>query len=312
MALGGLWIPLAACSLGQGPKDPEEPKQAGSQWTQMAIDIQNLKQSLTALLGALQSLEKDVKLRDLRHDDKIQELQLAVNELLSKMGKVDPTTSKPEPVPGPSAPPSAVTDPVRLLAATGARMRAATLSPSDVEEVRASIRPILPQALEYLMNELKGAVKSLTDADARFVGNFKAVLIGLPFSELVRPFESALREDLLRMVICDTIGLTGHPDLGKLLRPYINTPDENFRAQVGEALVRCKDEGGVPLLLILLRSATLEFRTIALAALRKIAPSNTAFGYDSYLPPDSETNKDAIKKWDAWYDASKGRIFVPR
>ena len=95
-------------------------------------------------------------------------------------------------------------------------------------------------------------------------------------------------------------------ELSKILEEYIGDADEDFRLNVGDALVSSRNSSGIPLLLQCLRSEQNATRTIAISALKKVNRGDD-MGYKPQLTP--EANAAGIKAWDEWSDKFAKTLF---
>jgi len=169
------------------------------------------------------------------------------------------------------------------------------------DEAAAKLKPWAQHAAPILITELRG---SLTRFD--YAKQLESILGTFPPAELKVPLQGALRQRGIREAAARVIGTTGNRDLSKLLEEYLADGDPDFRLTVGEALVRCRNGAGIPLLLFSLKSDQGSTRTIAISALKKINRGED-LGYRPQLSP--EANAQAIKSWDDWSDKFAKTLF---
>jgi len=169
------------------------------------------------------------------------------------------------------------------------------------DEAAARLKPWAQHAAPILITELRG---SLTRFE--YAKQLESILAKFPPAELKVPLQGALRQRGVREAAARVIGATGDRELSKLLEEYLTEGDEDFRLAVGDALVRCRNGAGIPLLLFSLKSDQSATRTIAISALKKINRGED-LGYRPQLSP--EANAAAIKAWDEWSDKFAKTLF---
>lgn len=169
------------------------------------------------------------------------------------------------------------------------------------DEAATRLKPWAHNATPILVTELRG---SLTRFE--YAKQLETILGRFPPAELKVPLQGGLRQRGIREAATRVIGATGDKDLSKLLEEYLAEGDEDFRLAVGEALVRCRNGTGIPLLLFSLKSDQSATRTIAISALKKINRGED-LGYKPQLTP--EANAAAIKAWDEWSDKFAKTLF---
>lgn len=302
VGLGG----MVGCGLSKPEENLKEPPRAGDAMTAVYNEIERLKQFDMTLMKVFQDMDRNLKSRIESLEEQVRDLQEAVNILMGELkamkGETSPTEPRPNPQPDVKPPPK---DPAAILAEVARQMRAIKLDREGVDQVRTQLRAVGENAVPYFLTELRQ-----TPSHENLVPNFVEVMAGFPPQELESHFASALQEGRLRGTIAETIGRSGSPQLGRLLKEYINTPDEFFRAQVAEALARCKQEDGIVLLLIMLSHSEFAYRQIAISTLGSIVGKR--FGFDPGLGPDSPSNKAAIEEFKAWYKAREGKVFADK
>src|SRR4029453_14882634 len=102
------------------------------------------------------------------------------------------------------------------------------------------------------------------------------------------------------------IGQAKDRELSKILEEYIGDSDEDFRLNVGDALVSSRKPSGIPLLLQCLKSEQNATRTIAISALKKVNRGDD-MGYRPQL--SVEANAVAIKSWEDWSEKYAKTLF---
>ncbi len=169
------------------------------------------------------------------------------------------------------------------------------------DEAAARLKPWAQHAAPILITELRG---SLTRFE--YAKQLESILAKFPPAELKVPLQGALRQRGVREAAARVIGTIGDKELAKLLEEYLAEGDEDFRLSVGDALVRCRNGSGIPLLLFSLKSEQSSTRTIAISALKKINRGED-LGYKPQL--SAEANAGAIKAWDEWSDKFAKTLF---
>jgi outer membrane murein-binding lipoprotein Lpp len=169
------------------------------------------------------------------------------------------------------------------------------------DEAAARLKPYAQHAAPRLIAELRDAV-----AKYEYARQLEQILGKLPPAELRVPLIDALKRRATREASARVVGATRDRELSKILEDYIGELDEDFRLNVGDALVGCRNSAGIPLLLQCLRSDSGATRTIAIAALKKVNRGED-LGYRPQL--SSEANAGAIKAWDEWSDKFAKTLF---
>jgi hypothetical protein len=169
------------------------------------------------------------------------------------------------------------------------------------EDAVPLLLPYADQAAPLALDELVAAV---TNFD--YAKQLETILSKLPSDSVKVPLQAALKQRGLRESAARIIGQTKAPDLGKLLEEHGESNDEDFKLLVGESLVLCKNAKGLPILIISLRSGEVTNRTIAIAALKKLA-QHQDFGYRPAAT--HEQNATAVKSWEEWYEKGGKTIF---
>ena len=75
---------------------------------------------------------------------------------------------------------------------------------------------------------------------------------------------------------------------------------------VGESLVLCRNGKGIPILIVSLRSGEMTTRTIAIAALKRLARGQD-FGYRPQAT--HEANATALQSWTEWFEKGGKTVF---
>jgi outer membrane murein-binding lipoprotein Lpp len=169
------------------------------------------------------------------------------------------------------------------------------------EEAITRLKPFAQHAAPRLLTELR---ESMTRYD--YAKQLEFVLGKMPPAELKVPLQGALKRPGLREAAARIVGATGDKELSKILEDYLAEGDEDFKLNIGDALVRCRNASGIPLLLQCLRSEQSTTRTIAIAALKKLNRGED-LGYKAQL--GVESNAPAIKAWDEWSDKFAKTLF---
>src|SRR5436190_933293 len=170
-----------------------------------------------------------------------------------------------------------------------------------IEDAVGRLKPFAQHAAPRLLTELR---ESLTRVD--YAKQLEIVLGKLPPGELKVPLQGALKRPGLREAAARIVGTTGDKELSKILEDYLAEGDEDFKLNVGDSLVRCRNGSGIPLLLQCLRSDQGTTRTIAISALKKLNRGED-LGYRSQ--GSVESNAAAIKAWDEWSDKFAKTLF---
>ncbi len=169
------------------------------------------------------------------------------------------------------------------------------------DEAVTRLKPWAQHAAPRIVTELRG---SLTRFD--YTKQLTSILAKFPPAELKVPLTGALKDRTTRDSAAWVVGATGDKELSKILEEYLAEGDEDFRLSVGDALVRCRNGSGIPLLLGCLKSDQGSNRTIAIAALKRINRGED-LGYKAQLSP--EANAAAIKSWEEWSDKFAKTVF---
>ena len=169
------------------------------------------------------------------------------------------------------------------------------------DEAITRLKPFAQHAAPRMITELRESV-----ARYEYAKQLEVVLGKFPPAELKVPLQGALRHRSTRESAARIVGDTGDKELSKILEEYLAESDEDFRLNIGDALVRCRNGSGIPLLLLSLKSEQATTRTIAISALKKINRGED-LGYRAQL--SAEANAGAIKAWDEWSDKFAKTLF---
>lgn len=169
------------------------------------------------------------------------------------------------------------------------------------EEAATRLKPFAQHAAPRLITEMQSSITQF-----EYTKQLEAILGKFPPAELKVPLQDALRRPAVRESAARIVGATGDRDLSKILEDHLGETDEDFRLNIGDALVRCRNGSGIPLLLQSLKSDQGTTRTIAISALKKINRGED-LGYRPQLAP--EANAAAIKAWDEWSDKFAKTLF---
>ena len=169
------------------------------------------------------------------------------------------------------------------------------------DEAVAKLKPYAQHAAPRLITELHESI-----ARFDYTKQLEAVLAKFPPAELKVPLASALKRRATREAAARIVGQAKDKELSKILEEYIGDADEDFRLNVGDALVSSRNSSGIPLLLACLKSDQNATRTIAIAALKKVNRGDD-MGYKPQL--SVEANAAAIKTWEDWSEKYAKTLF---
>jgi outer membrane murein-binding lipoprotein Lpp len=169
------------------------------------------------------------------------------------------------------------------------------------DEAVTRLKPFAQHAAPRLITELQESI-----ARFDYAKQLEQVLAKFPPAELKVPLQGALKRRITRESAARVIGAAGDKELSKVLEEYLGEGDEDFRLNIGDALVKCRNNSGIPLLLQCLRSDQGATRTISISALKKINRGED-LGYRPQL--SVEANGAAIKSWDEWSDKFAKTLF---
>jgi hypothetical protein len=169
------------------------------------------------------------------------------------------------------------------------------------DEAATRLKPWAQHAAPQLITELRNSF-----AKFDYAKQLEYILAKFPPMELKAPMSGALKQRGVREAAARVIGAVGDKELSHLLEEYVGEADEDFRLAVGDALVRCRNGAGIPLLLASLKSEQSATRTIAISTLKKINRGDD-MGYKPQLAP--EANAAGIKAWDDWSEKFAKTLF---
>jgi outer membrane murein-binding lipoprotein Lpp len=169
------------------------------------------------------------------------------------------------------------------------------------EEAAVRLKPWAQHAAPRIVTELRDSI-----ARYDYTKQLESILAKFPPTELKVPLMGALRQRATREAAARVVGATADRELSRILEEYLAEGDEDFRLNVGDSLVRCRNGSGIPLLLTCLKSDQGATRTIAISALKKINRGED-LGYRPQL--SVEANSAAIKAWDDWSDKFAKTLF---
>jgi outer membrane murein-binding lipoprotein Lpp len=169
------------------------------------------------------------------------------------------------------------------------------------DEAVARLKPYAQHAAPRLITELHESIARLD-----YTKQLEAILAKFPPAELKVPLAGALKRRATREAAARIVGQAKDKELSKILEEYIGDPDEDFRLNVGDALVSSRNSSGIPLLLQCLKSEQSATRTIAIAALKKVNRGDD-MGYKPQV--DVEANAVAIKSWEDWSEKYAKTLF---
>lgn len=172
-----------------------------------------------------------------------------------------------------------------------------------IDTVAEKYKPAAGRVIPHFMTEMKANF-----TDFRYTDRLKKVVARFAASDLKAGLKDYLDDGILRPMVIDIIGRSRSNDVSKILEEAaLKTNDADLNMQIGDALIKCKNELGVILLLDQLSSQSLELRLFACRALKKLTGGET-FGYNPLQDPKS--NEDNVKRWRGWYEESRGKIFA--
>ena len=244
-------------------------------------------------VGELDILSTTMKAQVARLEDQVKTLNAQV-EALSK--------APPAGVPGQPAAEAAkstkIEDILLEIQTVLAELRSGKIK---TDEAAAKLKPWAQHAAPQLITELRSSL-----AKFEYAKQLESILAKFPPAELKVPLQDALRHRGIRETAARVVGATTDKELSHILEEYVGETDEDFRLAVGDALVRCHNGAGIPLLLASLRSEQSSTRTIAISALKKIN-RGLDMGYKPQLPPDA--NAEGLKAWDDWSEKYAKNLF---
>jgi hypothetical protein len=169
------------------------------------------------------------------------------------------------------------------------------------DEAVTRLKPFAQHAAPRIISELRDSI-----ARYDYTKQLEQILGKFPPAELKVPLTGALKHRATRESAARVVGAAADKELSKILEDYLAENDEDFRLNIGDSLVRCRNGSGIPLLLLSLKSDQGTTRTIAISALKKINRGED-LGYKAQL--SVEANAAAIKSWDEWSDKFAKTLF---
>lgn len=272
-------------------------------------EIAALHTKCNTLLDIIKGMDRRIKQLEAENE----QLRVAVARIESDWAYVKKQAEKQGPAPGPNGtpePPKETTtaaprpseDKTKLIVESIAKLKRRMDTP-EARDIGDQLKPLAKEAAPRLIAELRDNAMNLA-----FQKNVKEALSRFPTDALKDLFVEGLRDHRLRLTCAEVVGIIGDTAFSAVLDDSLGTQDEEFRLVVGEALVRCKRAEGVPLLIATLRSDQESYRFIAIRALKKLKGNDT-MGYDYTLDRDSTTNKNALARWEKWWDENKDKLF---
>jgi hypothetical protein len=169
------------------------------------------------------------------------------------------------------------------------------------DEAATRLRPYAQHAAPRILQELRESI-----ARYEYAKQLEIILARFPAAELKVPLQEGLKQRLTRESCVRVVGAVRDLELSRILEDYLAEGDEDSKLAIGDALVRCRNGSGIPLLLVSLKSEQNTTRTIAIAALKKINRGDD-LGYRPQLSP--EANAGPIKSWEEWSDKFAKTVF---
>jgi len=264
-------ISISACA--ESPKQKEQEKKLSNLETELS-NIQNILSQLTKNQTEEQS--------------KIYEIMGEIAVIKTKIAQI---TAKQSSLETPISP----TEPGRKVDIIIGRLKRDEISSAEAARQIDSVGKI---AVPYLW-ELLLRAKSTKDLDLS--NKLEETISRLP-SENIKTFMiEALKDEQLRVSAARIIGNVRDNVLSKELEPYINDNDSYFRFIVGDALTKCKNKAGIPILIDALKNDKEVYNIIAFDILSKVTKNN--FGYKIFAP--TKENQKAIELWEEWWKGAK-------
>ena len=246
-------------------------------------------------VGEIDILVNTMKAQVARLEDIAKTLRAEV-DALGKAPSVAPAPG--QPVPADAAKTVKIEDILLEIETVVTQLRSGKIR---TDEAAAKLKPYAQHAAPRLITELHESI-----ARFEYTKQLEAILAKFPPAELKVPLVGALKRRGTREAAARIVGQVKDRELSKILEEYIGDADEDFRLNVGDALVACRNSSGIPLLLQCLKSEQNATRTIAIAALKKVNRGED-LGYKAQL--GAEANAGAIKSWEEWSDKFAKTLF---
>lgn len=165
------------------------------------------------------------------------------------------------------------------------------------DALKKELHAMPAEATAFFFDEIK---RDFRDID--FAQRVEDIVAAFPVDATRAPLERALNDADLRLNALRAVARYGHESWGEALKAQMANPDDVVQVNVGVALVKSKEKCGIPLLIRALNSNDWATRVLAINTLRRI---NRREDY-AYAPfKSAEENTDAVKKWEAWWEAFK-------
>ncbi len=173
---------------------------------------------------------------------------------------------------------------------------------TTVEEAALTLKPIATEATPLLTGQLEKPL-----GDRAYRNAIESLLSNLPVDSIRNPVTELLAlPGMVRMSGARIIRNHRNVKLSAALEAYVETPDEDFRLLIGEALAACRNSAGIPVLVHALRSKEYSNRVIAIDLLRKLNDGKD-FGYRA--SKTGEENTSALEEWKKWQDGDGKELF---
>lgn len=247
-------------------------------------------------VGEMDILTNTMKAQVARLEDQVKTLNAQVEALSKAPPAGVPAGAAPAPVDQAKA--MKIEDILLEIQTVLSELRAGKIK---TDEAAVRLKPWAQHAAPQLVTELRASF-----AKFEYAKQLESILAKFPPAELKVPMQEALRQRGIRDAAARVIGATADKELSHILEEYVGETDEDFRLAVGDALVRCHNGAGIPLLLSSLRSEQSSTRTIAISALKKIN-RGLDMGYKPQLSP--EANAEGLKAWDDWSEKYAKNLF---
>jgi hypothetical protein len=154
------------------------------------------------------------------------------------------------------------------------------------------LKPHSSHAAPKVLSEIREHFASI-----EYTQQLEAILAALPPADLKVPLQGALQQRAARESAVRVVGATGDRALSRLLEPLASDPDEDFRLALGDALVRCRNAAGIPLLVGALKAREGASRLIAIASLKKL---NRGQDLGFRASASADDNAGPVKAWGEW------------
>jgi hypothetical protein len=163
------------------------------------------------------------------------------------------------------------------------------------------LKPHSTHAAPKVLSEIREHFASI-----EYTQQLEAILAAMPPADLKVPLQGALQQRAARESAVRVVGAAGDRELSRLLEPLAGDPDEDFRLALGDALAKCRNAAGVPLLVGGLKSKESASRLIAIASLKKLNRGQD-LGFRASAPADA--NAGPVKAWEEWVEKFGKAVF---